>query len=69
MPIRGPRPIFPPKGRAPTGIFSSKGRQKADSTTTFSNKDLLNYAYSTNGRLKPRPDNQSGKRHQSPPSR
>lgn len=61
--IRGTRPIKPSKGGTPTGMFSSKGRQKQDGASG-PNMDALKYAHSTNTRVEHTSDNAQGKRHQ-----
>lgn len=40
--VRGVKNPMPTKGGKPTGIFSSKGSQKNDSTADFGHKKLLN---------------------------
>lgn len=42
--IRGAKNPFPTKGKAPTGIFSTRGSQKMDSTERFQHKDVMKYA-------------------------
>lgn len=63
MPIRGSRPIKPTKGGQPTGMFSSKGRQKQDGASG-PHMDTLKYAHSTNTRVEHTGDNAQGARHQ-----
>lgn len=55
MPIRGERSPFPPKPDAPTGIFSTNGKQKMDSTSHFKHKDTQRYAHSGTGEAKNKP--------------
>lgn len=59
MPIRGSKPIWPPKPSKPTGIFSSRGTQKNDGTSQFSHHDTLNYAHGSSTRSKPKSSNSS----------
>lgn len=66
MPVRGHRSIWPSKGRAPTGIFSTRGKQKVDSTSHFPDQDCKNYAHSTSSRSKPKGTGGAGLRHQKP---
>ena len=54
MAIRGVRNVFPKKGRPPTGIFSSKGSQKRDSTDHFQHQSDQNYAHGSGTRSKPK---------------
>ncbi len=72
MPIRGERSPFPPKPKAPTGIFSTRGKQKMDDTSHFDHKDVQRYAHSGCGEAKNKPKGGSqslrhqkhyGKRH------
>ena len=63
MPIRGSKPIYPAKGKSPTGIFSSKGKQKMDSTSRFSNKDDMNYSKGCSTRSKPKSKTSPNLRH------
>lgn len=53
MPIRGKAPIFPPAPKPPTGIFSTRGKQKMDSTAQFKHKEDMAYAYGSSTRSKP----------------
>ena len=43
MPIRGPRSAMPTKGKPPTNIFSTNGKQK-NPPTESKHKALLKYA-------------------------
>lgn len=61
MPIRGERSPFPPKPRPPTGIFSSKGRQKIDSTARFKHRDVQAAAHANTGEAKNKPKGGSKK--------
>lgn len=54
MPIRGEKPIFPSEPKPPTGIFSTRGKQKMDSTADFKHKDVQSYAHGTSERSKPK---------------
>jgi hypothetical protein len=66
MPVRGERPTFPRAPKPPTGIFSTRGKQKMDDNSYFQNKDTLSYAYGRGTRSKPTGNAHQGKRHQSP---
>ena len=66
MPIRGKRSIWPSSGKADTGIFSTKGRQKKDSVAAFSNMSTMRYAHGTSDRSKPSGNGNQGLRHQKP---
>jgi hypothetical protein len=65
MPIRGKRSIYPKAGSPPSGIFSTRGSQKVDSTDHFKEKGVQSYAHSTRDRSKPKGGNGS-LRHQKP---
>lgn len=67
MPIRGVRSPWPKKGLKPTGIFSTRGRQKNDSVS-FPNEGLANYAHSSHTRSKVTGASSAGQslRHQKP---
>ena len=66
MPIRGLRPIMPKRGKAPTGIFSTRGKQKMDSTSKFPAKGDMSYAKGCSTRTKPRSSMSKNVRHLSP---
>lgn len=66
MPVRGLRSIWPTKGKPPTGIFSTRGRQKVDSTADFDNKSVQSYALGSSTRSKPSKSGEQGLRHQKP---
>ena len=63
MPIRGSRSAMPKPGGKPTGIFSSKGKQKQDGMGG-PYKDVMNYALGSSTRSQPGAANDQGKRHQ-----
>lgn len=67
--VRGIRNPLPKKGGSPTGMFSSKGRQKQDGATG-PHMDTLRYAHSGGGEIagKPKSDNRA-LRHQPPRSK
>jgi hypothetical protein len=46
---------YPTKGSPPTGIFSSKGKQKLDSTADAKHKDVQTYALGKHDEVKPKP--------------
>jgi hypothetical protein len=48
MPVRGSRNAFPAPGGKPTGMLSSRGKQKMDSTAGYNHK-LLNYSLGGGG--------------------
>jgi hypothetical protein len=54
MPIRGPKPFMPKPPRPESGIFSSNGRQKVDSTADFPYKGVKTVAVTVNQPVKPR---------------
>lgn len=64
MPVRGVRSIWPSKGRPPTGIFSSRGSQKKDSTADMPNQSVKNYAEGSGTRSKPSNPGSPNLRHQ-----
>lgn len=68
MPVRGQRAIYPEKGRRPSGIFSTSGRQKLDGTDGY-RKGLMNYALGKSARSKPKGGGDKGLRHQAPKRR
>lgn len=51
--IRGVKNPMPTKGDAPTGIFSTRGRQKMDSTASQPAKGLMADAKSCDGKVAP----------------
>lgn len=68
--IRGVRNPMPKKGKKPTGMFSSRGRQKQDGASG-PNMDSLKYAHRNsndkNGtKTGGLPSDSAGKRHQAP---
>jgi hypothetical protein len=54
MPIRGVRPFMPEKPSKPTGIFSTNGKQKLDSTERFTLKGVKDAAIKTNPPMPPK---------------
>ncbi len=63
--IRGKRSFWPKAGSPPTGIFSSKGKQKVDSTSQFAHKDVMTYAHKgPSTRSKPTSNGNASLRHQ-----
>lgn len=64
MPIRGTRAVMPKRGRAPTGIFSTRGTQKMDDTGRFSHKVDLDYSKGSSTRSKPKSTQSPNLRHQ-----
>ncbi len=62
--IRGLRNPIPSKGKAPTGIFSTRGKQKQDGADG-PNMGTLKYAHSNN-RSQPTSSSGQGLRHQAP---
>lgn len=69
MPIRGTRDPFPSKGNKPTGIFSTRGKQKQDGASG-PHMDTLKYAHSNtnddNGRSAKNVSAGQSVRHQKP---
>jgi hypothetical protein len=67
--IRGIRNPFPSKGKAPTGIFSTRGKQKQDGASG-PRMDTLAHAHSSsndkNGTSVESGPGNRGKRHQAP---
>lgn len=64
MPVRGKRNAVPKSGGKPTGIFSSRGKQKQDGATG-PNMDTFNYAHRNKGK-ETLPTDAASKRHQQP---
>lgn len=67
MPVRGRRNPMPSRGEKPTGIFSTRGKQKVDATDGY-HKNLVRYAHSGGGEVSGKPKGDGGKnlRHQPP---
>lgn len=66
MPIRGIRNPMPSKGGKPTGMFSSRGKQKVDPTSGY-DKSLNRYALADGGETEGKPSgSEKGLRHQKP---
>lgn len=65
MPIRGMRSIWPRAGKPPTGIFSSRGKQKVDDTSHFGQKSHIGKNVDRGERSKPKGGSKS-LRHQKP---
>lgn len=70
MPIRGMRSIWPPKGKKPTGIFSSRGSQKNDGNGNAPDVSAMKAAHkNTNdysNQKKPYSAGSASLRHQKP---
>ena len=66
MPIRGIRNIWPSAGSEPTGILSTRGKQKMDSTGMYAHKNVQTHAHSSSTRSKPSGNGKQGLRHQPP---
>lgn len=67
MPIKAHRSIWPPAGKPPTGIFSTRGKQKMDSTSHFKSQGTQSYALGVGPQEKPKGGSKS-LRHQAPRS-
>lgn len=65
MPVRGKRSIWPKQGLPPTGIFSTRGKQKADPVST-PDEGLRSYALNSSTRSKPKGSGGQSLRHQKP---
>lgn len=63
MPIRGERSVWPTSGKSPTGIFSTRGRQKMDDTGRFAHQSDLSYAKGSGTRSKPSSNGKQSLRH------
>lgn len=66
MPVRGQRNIYPDAGGKPTGMFSSRGKQKMDPTDQFPHKGTMAYAKGSSTRSKPSGNGNQGLRHLKP---
>ena len=65
MPVRGKRSIYPAPPKSPTGIFSTRGKQKMDPNTHCC-KELNAYALGSSTRSKPKGSGGQALRHQKP---
>lgn len=66
MPVRGTRPIYPGAKAPEQGIFSSRGKQKVDSTAKFPNQGTRKMALGCSTRSKPKSNGGAGLAHQPP---
>lgn len=74
MPVRGSRSIWPAPSPKPTGIFSTRGSQKRDSTADLPHKGLMAYAHKHKRKLPKTHENRPpatapGPMHQNPKRR
>lgn len=61
--VRGMKPFRPQSGKAPTGIFSTKGKQKDDGTAGMPNQAVMGHALGSSTRSKPNGNGNQGLRH------